>query len=237
MKPDIMMIFAAGRGTRMKTLTDDCPKPLLQVNGYSLLDRIIDKAHAEQIKKIVINTCYKADMIEHHLQTKKHDSVIISREQTALETGGGALNALPLLLPEGQNGFFAVNADPLWIDKTTSVFEQLAQKWNPDTTDILLALIPKKQSFGDVHDGNYFIENNKPRRQRQNEKNIPYLFTGIQILHPRIFDGIQPGVFSLRKLYDTAEQNGRLDFILYDGDWYHVGTPEALSETEKKVAK
>ncbi len=237
MKPDILMILAAGRGKRMKHLTDEQPKPLVKVLGHSLLDRVIDHAIQSGMSQIVINTCYKGEMIEKSLSSRTDIPISFSREQEALETGGGVLNALPLLLPKGQDGFFVANADPLWVDKTNTIFEQLAKQWNPDTMDVLLALIPKNQAFGAVHSGDYHLENNIPRRKKKEENNADYLYTGIQILHPRVFDGVKSGVFSLVRLYDQAEQTGRLQAIVYDGDWYHVGTPEALADTEKRLSQ
>ncbi len=226
------MILAAGRGIRMRELTDFLPKPLITVAGEPILTRIVHKMHAHGIQKIVINTCYKGELIKKAL--KAFDFIQYSDERHALETGGGVKNALPLL---GNDPFFVSNADPIWIDKTTSVFSQLEAAWNPETTDILLALIPLKQAFGDVPDGNYFIEKGLPRRQRPGEKNIPYMFMGVQIIHPRVFQTSPDGVFSLRELYDVAEKQGRLRHIVYDGDWYHVGTPESLIETNEALTK
>ena len=227
-----LMILAAGRGKRMRHLTEACPKPLVPVLGRTLLDRVIDHAVGVNIRDLVINTCYRGDMIKNAVQDRSDVSIAFSDEEEALETGGGVLNALPLLLPHGENGFFVANADPLWVDRTTSVFGQLLDRWDPEKNDILLALIPKDHAFGAVHGGDYFIENGAPRRKTPIEDSAPYLFTGIQILHPRIFQGVQPGVFSLVRLYDRAQQAGRLGAIVYDGDWYHVGTPEALKTTE-----
>jgi len=232
---DTLMILAAGRGKRMLHLTNDKPKPLVQVLGRTLLDRVVDHATAYGMKHIVVNTCYKGEMIEKALLARTDIRPVFSREEEALETGGGVLNALPLLLPQGQNGFFVANADPLWVDKTSSVFSQLEKSWNPTDTDILLALIPKNQAFGAVHGGDYFMENGLPRRKRKEEITAPYLFTGIQILHPRIFAGVEAGVFSLVRLYDKAQASGRLKAVIYDGDWYHVGTPEALLQTEDRL--
>lgn len=228
-----LMILAAGRGKRMRHLTDNCPKPLVSVSGRTLLDRVIDHAVRADIRDAIINTCYRGDMIHQAVQDRTDISISFSDEETALETGGGVLKALPLLLDRnGGNGFFVANADPLWVDRTTSVFRQLNEYWTPEKHDVLLALIPKDHAFGAVHGGDYFIENGVPRRKKTSEETAPYLFTGIQILHPRIFRGIQPGVFSLVRLYDQAQQAGRLGAIVYDGDWYHVGTPEALKITE-----
>ena len=232
-----LMILAAGRGKRMLHLTDDKPKPLVPVLGRTLLDRVVDHALAYGIKNIVVNTCYKGEMIEKALMSRKDISPVFSREDQALETGGGVLNALPHLSPTAPNGFFVANADPLWVDKTTSVFEQLVQKWDPEKMDILMALIPKEHAYGAVHGGDYFMEGEKPRRKNKEETSAPFLFTGIQILHPRIFNGVEPGIFSLVKLYDKAQAEGRLNAVIYDGDWYHVGTPEALKQTEDILSK
>lgn len=235
MTPDILMILAAGRGKRMLHLTNDKPKPLVSVLGKTLLDRVIEHANSAHISKIVINTCYLGQMIEDSVAGKYQTPISFSREAEALETGGGVLNALPLLLPTGENGFFVANADPLWVDKTTSVFDQLSSVWTPVDTDILLAFVPTSQAFGALHGGDYFIENGLPRRKQKGET-APYFFTGIQILHPRIFKGLSVQPFNLVGLYDAAQQAGRLKAIVYDGDWYHVGTPEALTFTEEKLS-
>ena len=232
-----LMILAAGRGKRMRELTDERPKPLVPVLGRTLLDRVLDHAVQAGLSDIVINTCYKGELIENAVAARTDVSVRWSREKEALETGGGVMNALPLLLPAGKDGFFVANADPLWVDKTTSVFAQLAAAWNPETTDVLLALIPKSQAFGAVYGGDYFMTENGVRRRTKAETEAPFLFTGIQLLHPRIFDGEAAGVFSLVRCYDKAQDRGRLKAIIYDGDWYHVGTPEALAQTEQRLLK
>ncbi len=232
------MILAAGRGTRMRHLTDEKPKPLIYVCKNTLIGHILEKIKKHNLKNVVINTCYKGEMIEAEVKKVSELSFSFSNEKIALETGGGVKNALPLLMSKGaENGFFVLNADPLWDEDSISVLSQLEQAWNPDKMDILLALISTKKAFGDVPDGNYFIENNKPRRKKEGEKNIPYLFMGIQILHPRIFSNNLPEIFSLRDLYDQAEKNDRLAHIVFDGRWFHVGTPEAVTETENLFFK
>lgn len=220
------MILAAGRGVRMRELTDTKPKPLMEIHQKPIIDYIAEGMIKHGINNIVVNTCYKGEMIKDDLS--KYENICFSDEETALETGGGVKKALPLL---NADMFFVSNADPVWLDKTTTVFEQLETAWDSDKMDILLALIPTTNAKGDVKDGNYFIENGKPRRQRPDEKNIPYLFMGVQILHRRIFENTPNGAFSLRDLYDIAEKQNRLGYIVFDGIWYHVGTPEALMET------
>lgn len=228
------MILAAGRGVRMRHLTNDKPKPLIRILGSTLLSHIIEKIKVHGIKNIVINTCYKGEMIKTEAKTHSDITFYFSDEETALETGGGVKKALPLLLKNnGQNGFFVLNADPLWQEPNETVLNMLEKKWDPESMDILLAVVPIKQAYGDVPDGNYFIEQNKLRRKRPDEKNIPYLFMGIQILHPRIFDGELPTCFSLRDLYDKAQEKGRLAHVIFDGKWFHVGTPDAVEQTEQ----
>lgn len=228
------MILAAGRGTRMRHLTDNQPKPLVKIDGTSLLGHIIQKIKNHGLENIVINTCYKSEMIKEEVSNEKDILISFSDEETALETGGGVKKALSTLNElGGQNGFFVLNADPLWTEPTTPILTQLEQAWDPEKMDILLAIVPIQQAYGDVPDGNYFIENERLRRKRPDEKNIPYLFMGIQIIHPRVFDQSLPETFSLRDLYDQAQENGRLGHIIFDGNWFHVGTPEAVDETEK----
>ncbi len=227
------MILAAGRGKRMRELTHERPKPLVEVNGRHLLDRVFDHLKAAGIDRVVVNACYCADQIEKAVAARSEFDRTLSREEMALETGGGVKKALPLLLEKGgQNGFFVINADPLWLDGAAPLLSEMEKAWNPAKMDVLLALVDKAHAFGDAKDGNYFIENGRPRRQRPGETNIPYFFTGIQLLHPRIFEGAPEGPFTLRDLYDRAERAGRLGFMRFSGHWFHVGTPEALAETQ-----
>ncbi len=226
------MILAAGRGTRMRHLTDVLPKPALTVCGKPLLAHLVDRIKAYGISDIVVNTCYLGDKIKNVL-AKEDIRCTFSDETTALETGGGVKNALPLLLPRGQDGFFVMNADPLWDEPTTPLLTQLAAKWNPDEMDVLLGVIPLAQKYGDMDDGDFFIENGRLRRKRPGESNIPYRFVGVQILHPRVFENTTDGAFSLRDVYDVAESKGRLAHIVFDGRWFHVSSPESIEETER----
>lgn len=227
------MILAAGRGTRMGALTDIKPKPLMEIKGKTLLHYICQKLAHFGVTKVVVNTAYKGQMIKDALKNAPVP-VVFSDEEQALETGGGVKNALPLLLPNGKDGLFVINADALWDEPTRSVFERLEKAWNPDEMDMLLAMVPKSQTIGDYGKGNYFIENNRLRRIRPDEKDAPYFYMGVHILHPRIFEQSPDGFFSLRDLFDKAQSNKRLGYVIHDGSWYHVGTPQALQETNDR---
>ena len=220
------MILAAGRGTRMKDLTDHCPKPLVKVNGKTLLSYVLN--HARHIQNIVINTCYCGAMIHKELKGK---DITFSDEKSALETGGGVQKALPYLMKTGSDGFFVLNADTLWLDKKVPLLKQMEAVWNPLKMDILLALIPTKKAKGDVPKGDYFIQKGHPVRRQMPLKKAPYCFMGVQILHPDIFKDHPMEKYSLYHLYDEAEKKGRLGYLIFDGEWFHVGTPEAVDFT------
>lgn len=234
MKLKTAMILAAGRGVRMRELTNDTPKPLLQVQGIELINHISNRIIAYGIQDIVVNTCYKGDMIKQALKHRQDIRFSFSDEQIPLETGGGVKKALPLLLKnEGKNGFFVLNGDPLWTEPHTSLMQKMADAWDPETMDVLLAIAPLAQARGDTQKGNYFIENGKLRRIRPEEETASYFFMSVQILHPRIFENTPDGPFSSRDLYDIAQQQGRLAYIIHDGVWFNLNTPEALQTAQE----
>ena len=225
------MILAAGRGTRMRSLTDELPKPLIKVKDRPLIDRIVDKIVAFGITQGVVNVCYLGDMIKADLSKRADISLTFSEEEEALETGGGVKKALPLL---GEKPFFVINSDPLWTEERPSLAD-MAQSFDETEDDILLLLWPKERVFGHDGKGDYYLENGRPRRRRPEEESAPYVYAGAQILHPRIFDDAPDGKFSLNLLYDKAEKAGRLAAVIGVGDWYHVGTPEALALAEQRL--
>ena len=222
------MILAAGRGVRMQTLTDHQPKPLVQVNGKSLINYVL--YHARHMTNIVVNTCYCGTMIH---QALKGHKIHFSDEKQALETGGGVQKALPLLKTTGADGFFVMNADALWLDKKETLIKQMERAWNPLEMDVLLALVPTNKAKGDVPKGDYFIQNGKPVRRHPPQKKAPYCFMGVQVLHPDIFNGHTLEKYSLVELYDKAEQTERLGYMIFDGQWFHVGTPKAVKDTTR----
>ena len=225
------MVLAAGRGTRMRSLTAEKPKPLIKVKGRPLIDRIVDKIVAYGITRGVVNVCYLGDMIKADLSKRTDISLTFSEEEEALETGGGVKKALPLL---GDKPFFVLNSDPLWTEERPSLLD-MAQAFDETKHDILLLLWPKERVFGHDGKGDYYLENGSPRRRRPEEDSAPYVYAGAQILNPRIFNDAPDGKFSLNILYDKAEKAGRLTAVAGVGDWYHVGTPEALALAEEKV--
>lgn len=226
------MVLAAGLGKRMRPLTDKKPKPLVELAGRTLLDRALDRLEEAGVTQIVVNSHYKGAMIAKHL--KGRADIVLSPEEELLETGGGVKAALAHF---GKKPFFVVNSDAVWRNGPASALKRLAGEWNGKSMDALLLLVPTPAVPGaSISDrGDYNMEADGLMRRRAECEVAPFLFGGIQILHPRLFKGAPDGPFSLNILYDEAEAAGRLYGMRHDGEWYHVGTPEELAATEAEL--
>lgn len=228
------MVLAAGLGERMRPLTDNTPKPLLHVNGRPLIDHALDRLEDAKISNVVVNTFYLADMLEDHLSKRSSPKISFSREPERLETGGGVLNARTLL---GEGPFFVINGDALWLNGPSDALLRMQDIWDPDNMDALLLMHATVDAYGFNGRGDFLVgPRGKLTRRRENEV-CPYMFAGVQILHPRLFKGVEEGKFSLNKIYDLAIEKDRLYGIIHDGEWFHIGTPEGLEEIEEFMKK
>ena len=149
-----------------------------------------------------------------------------------LETGGGILKALPFL---GDQAFYAVNADVIWRDASIPALHRLARVWDEEKMDALLMLTATVQATGYGGDGDFMMDALGELTRRPERQIAPYVFTGVQILHPRLFRDAPSGSFSINRLYDRALEAGRLYGIAHDGDWYHVGTPDAIDIADAEI--
>jgi N-acetyl-alpha-D-muramate 1-phosphate uridylyltransferase len=231
-RPTSAMVLAAGLGTRMRPLTDRLPKPLVPVLGRPLIDYALDRFQAAGYESVVVNAHYKGEMLAEHLAKRQRPRVVLSREDDLLETGGGVRRALPLLGEE----FYVSNSDCVWLDGKIPALDRLAASWDPASLDALLLLTRTTTAIGYDGIGDFLLSpDNVPRRR--NEREIaPYVFAGVQILHRRLFDGVRDERFSLNVLYNKALKAGRLRALVHDGEWYEVGTPAGLEETEDRLA-
>lgn len=222
------MILAAGRGERMRPLTDSTPKPLIPVAGRSMLERAMDRLHRSGVQNVVVNVHHLGSQIADRLGGRAR----ILHEDRLLETGGSVRNALPLL---GNGPFFVLNGDGLWRDGPEPMLGRLAAAWNPNRMDALLLLHPLAAAIGreEKDRGDYYLEPDGRARHRGTAETAPYLFASISVCDARLFNGTSEGPFSLLKLWNRAEQAGRLFALVHDGDWFHVGTPEALAAAER----
>ncbi len=231
--PKSAMVLAAGLGKRLRPVTDRLPKPLVEIAGRALIDRALDRLAASGVERAVVNLHYKGDMIAARLAARDQPRIELSREETLLETGGGVKRALPLL----DDSFFVVNGDILWLDGFTPALTRLAQAFDPETMDGLLLLHRTTTAIGYEGIGDYFLDPFGVPRRRGEREVAPYIFAGVQILHRRLFAEVDDAVFSLKRLYDRAEDSGRLGAIIHDGEWFHVGTPDGLDATAARLAE
>jgi MurNAc alpha-1-phosphate uridylyltransferase len=225
------MILAAGLGTRMGPLTANRPKPLVEVLGRTLIDRVIDRMVASGVTFIVVNVHYKAEMLKTHLAKRKDVQIQICDESDAiLDTGGGVAKALPYF--DGEP-FFAQNSDSLWVEGMGQAFTRMRERWDPDSMDALMLLASCTSALGYDGRGDFEMDSLGHLSRRPEMKLAPFVWTGLQIIHPRLFEGApKGGRFSINPLWDKAIERERLFGIRLDGVWIHVGTPEGLEEAE-----
>jgi N-acetyl-alpha-D-muramate 1-phosphate uridylyltransferase len=228
---DTAMILAAGFGTRMRPITDHMPKPLVPLAGRPLLDHAIGRLVAAGVKRVVVNTHYKAEMIAAHLKERRDVAIELSHETELLDTGGGVKKALPLL----GEAFFILNADVFWLNAKVPALARLARAWDPARLDALLMVQRTVTAVGYDGLGDFVVDPAGCVRRRREREVAPHLFAGIEILSRRIFDGAPEGPFSLNRLWNKAIESGRLEALIHDGEWFHVGTPQGLAETEDRL--
>lgn len=226
--------MAAGLGTRMAPLTLERPKPLIPVNGKPLIDHVIDRLVHGGVNFIVVNVHYKAEQLIAHLEERrardKRAEIRISNETGAiLDTGGGIAKALPEFKGEP---FFTYNSDSIWVEGMGSAMARMRARWNPETMDALMLLAPCATSIGYDGRGDFEMDPWGSLKRRAEMNLAPFVWTGLQILHPRLFDSAPQGRFSINRLWDEAIEKERLFGVRLDGVWIHVGTPEGLKEAE-----
>lgn len=220
------MILAAGLGNRMRPLTLYTPKPLLEVGGKPLIVWHIEKLKKIGVTEIVINSAWLADKLISSLGDGSQFGVDIrwTREDEGLETAGGIINALPLL---GTDPFILVNGD-VW---TTMDFEVLRHiKLNDDLAHLVLVDNPKQHPEGDftLFDGRAFTFD-----QDVTGENLT--FSGVSVIHPKLFDGLEPGKRPLAPLLKQAMHNQKISGEKLKGAWVDVGTPERLLELDLQI--
>jgi len=228
------MVLATGLGLRMRPLTLERPKPLVEVGGRALIDRILDHLAAAGVATAVVNVHHLADKLRAHLVRRMQPRIVLSDETgELLETGGGVTKALPLL---GPAPFLVLNGDVLWQDAGIPTLIDLAGSWRDEAMDALLLMQPTATALGYDGLGDFFMDSTG-RLARRKIGVAPFLFAGIQMLHPRLFAGCRIERFSLNRLYDRAAENGRLYGARHLGRWMHVGTPADLAAAELALAR
>jgi N-acetyl-alpha-D-muramate 1-phosphate uridylyltransferase len=233
--PATAMVLAAGLGTRMRTISQTKPKPLVQVQKRTLIDHVLDRIAGAGVVKAVVNVHHFADSIEEHLKTRSRPRIAISDERNKLlGTGGGIAKALPLL---GNAPFLLTNSDSLWIENATSNLVRLARFFDRLRMDAALLLAETGNAHGYEGPGDYALEPGTQLRRRSSRGAAPFVYMGVSILSPSLFDGAPRGAFGLSDLFDRAEKAGRLMGIKLEGTFLHVGTPEAIEDAEGAIRR
>lgn len=234
MTPKTAMVLAAGLGTRMRPLTDDRPKALVEVGGKPLVDHVLDRLADVGVERAVVNVHWFADRLEAHLAARgRGPEIAISDERAELlETGGGLKKARGLL---GEDPVFVANIDSVWIDRGDAL-NQLARLWNPSIMDAALLLARREGSIGFEGDGDFFLEEDRRLIFRGEAPAAPFAYMGVHICRPDYVAAGPEGPFSLSGLWRRSAAAGRLHGCVLEGDWMHVGDPEARDAAEARLA-
>ena len=224
--PHTAMLLAAGYGTRLRPLTLNTPKPLIEVDGKALLDRMLDPLVAAGTQRAVINVHWLADQIEAHLSRRDDIEIIISDEtEELLETGGGLAKARPLL---GDDPIFVLNTDAFWAPESPRPLTHLAETFDADEMDVLLLLADMEQTLGFHGAGDFHLSGNGALTRRGDAARAPWAFAGARIIRPQLYDDLPPEPFSANEVWNDLIDTGRLHGLPMPEFWLHVGDPDAL---------
>jgi MurNAc alpha-1-phosphate uridylyltransferase len=227
------MVLAAGLGTRMRPLTDRTPKPLLKLAGRALLDHALDRLAEAGIERAVVNVHYFADQIEAHVRGRTSPQIVVSDEREGiLETGGGVRKALAHFAAQA---FIVHNSDSVWSEGGRSNLKMLMSAWDENRMAALLLLARRDSSIGYEGQGDFHMDAFGRLKRRAKGESAPYVFAGVSILTPRLFEGIGDRAFSLNAIFDRAIAEDALFGFSLDGTWIHAGTPQALLEAESHL--
>ena len=214
------MILAAGFGKRLNPVTNNCPKPLIKIGNGTLLSNTINFLQEFGIKHIVINTHYLSDQIKKYINEKKFKSniTIINEKEKILDTGGGIFNALKYF----NESFLCINPDTIWNLNYIKETKKLEKDFFLNKRECSLLLVDKKKSFDKNLKGDFSLENGLVTRV--NTENLKYIYTGLQIIDPKIFLDINDRIFSINLIWDKLIIKKKLFGLESNIDFLHVST-------------
>lgn len=233
--PKTAMVLAAGLGTRMRNLTQTQPKPLVKVLNKALIDHVLDRLSAAGVRTALVNVHHFADAIEAHLKARQHPRIVISDERAGLlGTGGGIARALPQI---GDEPFFIVNSDSIWLEGVVPNLIRLAHAYDEARMNALLLVAATATSLGYDGRGDFNLDSEGRLEPRAEQETAPFVYTGAAVLSPRLFADAPAGAFPLTRLFHAAQQAGRLYGLRLEGTFLHVGTPEAVVAAEQAIRR
>ncbi|HLY78310.1 MAG TPA: nucleotidyltransferase family protein [Caulobacteraceae bacterium] len=232
--PTTAMVLAAGLGMRMRPLTNDRPKALVEVGGKPLIDHMLGRLADGGVARAVVNLHAFADRLEAHLRTRTPPPALAFSDERAqaLETGGGLKKAIPLL---GEGPVWVANIDTIWVEHGASAVGAVAELWDPARMDVCLLLARTDTSLGFHDTGDVVLEPDGRVRFKQPDERAPYVYVGLHITDPAIVAEGPDQPFSLLPIWRKLAERGRVFGVSPPGQWMHVGDPDALAAAEARL--
>ena len=224
------MILAAGLGTRLRPLTLTTPKPLVKVDGITLLDRTLIHVREGGLTSCVINTHYLPDAMRRAIANIHDLTIHTSYEPVLLDSGGGVKNAL-VYLP--CDILFLLNADTFFAYQQQPLLAQLLMQWDPGRMDALLYLVPQHGAIGHEGGGDFEVHADGTLTRARGDETL--IFTGIQLIKKSFYETDPRSIFSVNDLWNQMINMGRLHGCIGDGSWYHISTPASLLAAEEHL--
>jgi MurNAc alpha-1-phosphate uridylyltransferase len=226
------MILAAGFGKRLNPLTVDCPKPLLKVDDETLLSNTIRFLENLGIEQVVINVHYLKKKIINYIKKKNFNLIIniVEEKNVILDTGGGVLNAINHF---SNKAFVIINPDTLWNLNYVSEFKLMENDFMQNKkTKCVLLVVKKKKSFDKNFKGDFNLKNKLI--DRNNENDLEFIYTGLQIIKPEVFNDLEKGSFSINKVWNQLIKKNELYGLESNIDFLHISTLDIYKTLIKK---
>tara|TARA_B100001741_G_scaffold306980_1_gene301206 strand:- start:4306 stop:5010 length:705 start_codon:yes stop_codon:yes gene_type:complete len=226
------IILAAGFGKRMRHLTHEVPKPLIQFRGKPLIQYSIDFLESLKIEEIIINVHYKADQVIEYLLKLNNPKIKISDESDAiLDTGGGVKKAMGLIKADES---IVINSDVIWSNIQIDSLKKMKNQFDQNFCDSLLCLAPIEKTHGYKGFGDFiFLDDNKIRRYSDGDQH-PYVYCGAQIISKNVFNNFEEDIFSMNKIWNRSIENDRLMGFNNQNEIFHIGSIETLDKFDDR---
>ena len=224
------MVLAAGFGKRIHPLTLDCPKPLLKIGNETLLSNTLKFLELYKIKDVVINVHYLENQIIDYIKKKNFNLniEIVREEDKILDTGGGILNSIKHF---SNNSFLVINPDTIWNKNYLKELEVMEKDFFKNQSKCSLLLVNKKKSFDQLLKGDFDLKNKIITRKDKNK--LSFIYTGLQIIKPDIFNNLEEEVFSINKIWDQLIKKKELYGSESIINFLHVSTLDVYKKLSK----
>ena len=229
------MILAAGFGKRIHPLTLKHPKPLLKIGNKTLLSNALNFLELLEIKQAVINVHYLGEQIVDYINRNQFNLTIniVKEKDKILNTGGGVLNAIQYFSNEP---FLIINPDTIWNLHYLKALKLMEKSFFENKkSKCSLLVVNKKKSFDESFKGDFNLENYLINRKDKNKLN--YIYTGMQIIKPEVFNGLNEEVFSLNRIWDKLIQSNELYGMESNINFLHVTTLDIYKRLLEKYFK